>query len=361
MKHDRALSISDVSKSFGTQTVLSAIDLEIEKGEFVVLVGPSGCGKSTLLRMIAGLEDISGGEIEINGTNVNNLEPMHRDIAMVFQNYALYPHMTVRQNLSYSLKMRKQPKDFIEQRVTEVAESLELDELLDRYPRQLSGGQRQRVAMGRAIVREPSVFLYDEPLSNLDAALRVKMRVTVRELHLKLGNTSIYVTHDQVEAMTMADRIVIMRGGLIEQVGSPEDVYDRPVNTFVAGFIGSPAMNFINAKVKRTNGEALAELENGETLPIDNSVKIPEHNELILGIRPEHLVEDQSNGPFSFQVDMTEMLGRETLHYGKIGDVPICAAFGSRMKTESGKVMRLNVSAGSLHYFDAQSLKNLMV
>ncbi|HEY9459732.1 MAG TPA: sn-glycerol-3-phosphate ABC transporter ATP-binding protein UgpC, partial [Paralcaligenes sp.] len=240
-----SVEIKNVTKSFGAQQVLHGVDLDIHDGEFVALVGPSGCGKSTLLRMIAGLEDISGGEIVIGGVTVNHLAPKDRDIAMVFQNYALYPHMTVRENMAFSLKRRKTPMDEIHRRVSLAADILGMGPYLDRHPRQLSGGQRQRVAMGRAIVRNPNVFLFDEPLSNLDAKLRVNMRAEIKALHQRLRTTSVYVTHDQVEAMTMADRIVVLSGGRVEQVGTPLSLYDRPANRFVAGFIGSPAMNFI--------------------------------------------------------------------------------------------------------------------
>ena len=249
-----SVDIGKVDKFFGSTQVLHEVEIEIADGEFVVLVGPSGCGKSTLLRMIAGLEEISSGDIAIGGRVVNNVPPKDRDIAMVFQNYALYPHMTVYDNMAFSLKLAKAPKNVIQERVSRAAEILGLQEYLARYPRQLSGGQRQRVAMGRAIVRDPQVFLFDEPLSNLDAKLRVQMRTEIKELHQRLKTTSVYVTHDQIEAMTMADRIVVMHDGVVEQVGEPLDLYDQPANLFVAGFIGSPAMNFINATIKRNGG-----------------------------------------------------------------------------------------------------------
>src|ERR671917_2910802 len=244
-----SVEIREVTKSFGATPVIHGVSIDIEDGEFVILVGPSGCGKSTLLRMIAGLENITGGEIRIGSRVVNNVPPKERDIAMVFQNYALYPHMTVADNMAFSLKLRKAPKAEIEARVSRAAEILGLTKLLDRYPRQLSGGQRQRVAMGRAIVRDPQVFLFDEPLSNLDAKLRVAMRTEIKELHQRLKTTTVYVTHDQIEAMTMADKIVVMHDGLVEQIGTPLELYDKPNNVFVAGFIGSPAMNFIKGRV----------------------------------------------------------------------------------------------------------------
>src|SRR5690242_8753113 len=261
------VDVRQVDKFYGSTQVLHGVSVNIPDGEFVVLVGPSGCGKSTLLRMIAGLEEISRGEIAIGGRVVNNVPPKDRDIAMVFQNYALYPHMTVKENMAFSLKLARAPKNVIEERVGKAAQILGLTQLLDRYPRQLSGGQRQRVAMGRAIVRDPQVFLFDEPLSNLDAKLRVQMRTEIKELHQRLRTTSVYVTHDQIEAMTMADRIVVMQLGHVEQVGAPLELYDRPANLFVAGFIGSPAMNFLNGHLK-SNGSAYVETDNGAKLPL---------------------------------------------------------------------------------------------
>ena len=258
------VSIRNVRKSFGSTEVLHGVSVEIEDGEFVILVGPSGCGKSTLLRMIAGLENITAGEIAIGGRVVNNVAPKERDIAMVFQNYALYPHMTVRDNMAFSLLLAKVPKAMIDQQVQRAAQILGLTQYLNRYPRQLSGGQRQRVAMGRAIVRDPQVFLFDEPLSNLDAKLRVAMRAEIKELHQRLATTTVYVTHDQIEAMTMADKIVVMNGGNVEQIGAPLELYDRPANLFVAGFIGSPAMNFLKGKVEGGAFQA----EGGAALPL---------------------------------------------------------------------------------------------
>src|SRR5437016_8841070 len=264
------VQIRDVRKAFGSTQVLHGVDIGIADGEFVVLVGPSGCGKSTLLRMIAGLENITAGEIRIGERIVNNLPPKERDIAMVFQNYALDPHMTVAANMGFSLKLRGAPKTEIEARVNRAAEILGLQPLLERYPRQLSGGQRQRVAMGRAIVRDPQVFLFDEPLSNVAAKLRVAMRTEIKELHQRLKTTTVYVTHDQIEAMTMADTIVVMHDGIVEQIGTPLDLYDRPDNQFVAGFIGSPAMNFLKGKV-RVNGTAGFEGPNGVKLPLGSA------------------------------------------------------------------------------------------
>ncbi len=284
-----SVTIQSVKKSFGETAVLHGVDIDIADGSFTVLVGPSGCGKSTLLRMIAGLEEISSGEIRIGERRVNDVPPKERDIAMVFQNYALYPHMTVRQNLAFSLMLAKKDKATIDQKVGRAAEILALSALMDRYPRQLSGGQRQRVAMGRAIVRDPQVFLYDEPLSNLDAKLRVAMRSELKELHQRLKTTSVYVTHDQIEAMTMGDRIVVMRDGRIEQVGSPLDLYDHPTNVFVAGFIGSPAMNFVPATLRRQGGAASLVLDDGTTLAAPRGAGGSDGQPVVLGTRPEHL------------------------------------------------------------------------
>src|SRR5882757_9116581 len=282
-----SVAIRDVRKAFGAIEVIHGVDVLIDDGEFVVLVGPSGCGKSTLLRMIAGLENITGGEISIGGRVVNNLPPKERDVAMVFQNYALYPHMTVAANMAFSMKLRGAPKDEIDTRVNRAADILGLGPYLERYPRQLSGGQRQRVAMGRAIVRDPQVFLFDEPLSNLDAKLRVQMRTEIKELHQRLKTTTVYVTHDQIEAMTMADKIVVMHDGLVEQIGAPLELYDKPDNQFVAGFIGSPAMNFLKGKVK-SNGSAGFEGPNGVKLPLATAPANADGRPAVYGIRPEH-------------------------------------------------------------------------
>lgn len=282
-----SVGIREVRKAFGSTNVLHGVSVDIRDGEFVILVGPSGCGKSTLLRMIAGLENISGGEIRIGERVVNDVPPKERDIAMVFQNYALYPHLTVRENMAFSMRIRKAAASEIDLRVNKAAQILGLTHLLDRYPRQLSGGQRQRVAMGRAIVRDPQVFLFDEPLSNLDAKLRVAMRTEIKELHQRLKTTTIYVTHDQIEAMTMADRIVVMHDGVVEQIGPPLELYDRPDNLFVAGFIGSPAMNFVPGKV-RANGRLTFTTETGLTIPLADAPSGVEGRPLILGVRPEH-------------------------------------------------------------------------
>src|SRR5215208_4699801 len=282
------VEIRDVRKAFGATQVIHGFSIDIEDGEFVILVGPSGCGKTTPLRMIAGLENISGGENRISERVVNNVPPKERDIAMVFQNYALYPHMTVADNMAFSLKLRRAPKAEIESRVNRAAEILGLKQLLARYPRHLSGGQRQRVAMGRAIVRDPQVFLFDEPLSNLDAKLRVAMRTEIKELHQRLKTTTVYVTHDQIEAMTMADKIVVMHDGLVEQIGAPLELYDRPENLFVAGFIGSPAMNFLKGTI-HVNGSPSFSGPNGIRLPLATAPAASDGKPAIYGIRPEHL------------------------------------------------------------------------
>ncbi|WP_404401152.1 ABC transporter ATP-binding protein [Pelagibacterium halotolerans] len=313
------VTLKDVKKRFGSVEVIHGADLDVTDGEFVVFVGPSGCGKSTLLRMIAGLEDITEGEIAIGGTTVNDVEPADRGIAMVFQSYALYPHMTVEQNLSFGLRMTGNDKADTKRRVDRAAEILQIESLLDRRPRQLSGGQRQRVAIGRAIVREPQVFLFDEPLSNLDAELRVQMRVEIARLHAELGTTMIYVTHDQIEAMTLADKIVVLRDGRIEQIGAPLDLYDDPANQFVAGFVGSPRMNFMAAKVIETGADtATLELVNqGKaqlTVPVTGPLK--PGDDITLGVRPEHFGDENAEGSkLSLKIDVAEHLGATSYIY----------------------------------------------
>jgi multiple sugar transport system ATP-binding protein len=309
-----AVALSAVRKSFGTTEVVHGVDVSIQDGEFCVLVGPSGCGKSTLLRMIAGLEEISGGEVRIGSRVVNKMAPKERDIAMVFQNYALYPHMTVYDNMAFSLKLAGLPADEVRGRAHEAAQILGLMDYLHRYPRQLSGGQRQRVAMGRAIVRKPQVFLFDEPLSNLDAKLRVQMRTEIKALHQRLKTTSIYVTHDQIEAMTMADRIVVMNAGKVEQIGSPLELYDNPANLFVAGFIGSPAMNFLP---QRRDGR-----------------------EVLLGVRPEHLEIVAADG-MTAEVVVVEPTGADTQIYCKVGGVDVTAVVRERHEFHPGEAVRL--------------------
>ncbi|HLX79349.1 MAG TPA: sn-glycerol-3-phosphate ABC transporter ATP-binding protein UgpC [Burkholderiales bacterium] len=328
-----AVTLNGVHKSFGTTAVVHGIELGIEDGEFCVLVGPSGCGKSTLLRMIAGLEEISGGEIAIGGRVVNNVAPKERDIAMVFQNYALYPHMSVYDNMAFSLKLAGVAADQLEQRVQDAADILGLKEYLKRYPRQLSGGQRQRVAMGRAIVRKPQVFLFDEPLSNLDAKLRVAMRTEIKALHQRLKTTSVYVTHDQIEAMTMADKIVVMNAGRVEQIGSPLELYDNPVNLFVAGFIGSPAMNFIPGRV---NGGSI-DLAGGISFSLKTEVK--NGDGIILGVRPEHLSVSAQGLPA--EVVVVEPTGADTQIFCKLAGVDVTAVVRERHEFHPGETIRL--------------------
>ena len=348
-----SVDIRGVKKQFGSVQIIHGVDIEIEDGEFVVLVGPSGCGKSTLLRMIAGLEQISGGEISIGGITVNNLPPKERDIAMVFQNYALYPHMTVYDNMAFSMKLRNAGKAEIDQRVEQAGDILGLKPYFDRYPRQLSGGQRQRVAMGRAIVRDPQVFLFDEPLSNLDAKLRVQMRTEIKALHQRLKTTSIYVTHDQVEAMTMADRIVVMHDGIVEQIGSPLDLYDPPANLFVAGFIGSPAMNFLPGTLRRANGAAWVESDGGVRLPLPALGGGLDGQKVTYGIRPEHLTLDGGGVPATVQV--VEPTGADTFVYAQVGGVPICTTFDERHDFSPGQPIALAPRLDAVHLFDAAS------
>jgi len=316
------LTLKNVIKRFEEVQTIHGVDLNIQHGEFVVFVGPSGCGKSTLLRLIAGLESISDGEISIDNEVINNVSPAERGIAMVFQSYALYPHMTVRDNMSFGLRLAKTDKAVINQRIDEVARILQLDKLLDRLPKQLSGGQRQRVAIGRAIARNPKVFLFDEPLSNLDAELRVQMRVEISKLHEQLGNTMIYVTHDQVEAMTMADKIVVLRDGRIEQVGPPLELYHNPVNQFVGGFIGSPKMNFLNARVIATDRQhATLELDGGEQFRLELDRPATAGDVVMVGIRPEHLqLDGQGDIAIPLDVDVVEALGGATYAYAQYAD-----------------------------------------
>ena len=345
------LELRNVKKSFGSTEIIKGVSIDIADGEFVVIVGPSGCGKSTLLRMVAGLEAITSGEILIGDRIVNNLEPKDRDIAMVFQNYALYPHMSVRQNMAYGLKIRGLAKSDIETRVQRAAKILELGGLLTRRPRELSGGQRQRVAMGRAIVREPSVFLFDEPLSNLDAKLRVQMRFEIQKLHHNLGTTSVYVTHDQVEAMTLAERMVVMSAGITEQIGTPSEVYERPATQFVAGFIGSPAMNFLRG---RADASGLVLADDGRlAVPVPAALV---GRELVLGIRPEHLeVCTPDEALFTLQTEMREMLGADTLVHGLFGKELLVARLSAAEHPSPGQALPLRPLPGSLHWFDATS------
>src|SRR6476659_5390609 len=329
-----SVAIRDVRKAFGATSVIHGVDISIGDGEFVVLVGPSGCGKSTLLRMIAGLENITAGEIRIGDRVVNNVPPKERDVAMVFQNYALYPHMTVAANMAFSMKLRGAPQSEIEERVNRAATILGLSQLLGRYPRQLSGGQRQRVAMGRAIVRDPQVFLFDEPLSNLDAKLRVQMRTEIKELHQRLKTTTIYVTHDQIEAMTMADKIVVMHDGRVEQIGAPLDLYDRPDNLFVAGFIGSPAMNFLRGSL-RANGTAVFEAGGGIAFPIGTAPPGSDGRPVVYGLRPENIHLDP-NG-LAAEVVVVEPTGSETQVVARVGGQDLIAVFRERHTFEPGE------------------------
>ncbi len=346
------VTIRDLRKSYGQVEVIHGVDLDIADGEFAVLVGPSGCGKSTLLRMIAGLEGISGGRIAIGEKVVNNLPPSQRDIAMVFQNYALYPHKTVASNMAFALRMRRMDKAEIAERVQRAAGILGLTPYLDRYPRALSGGQRQRVAMGRAIVRDPQVFLFDEPLSNLDAKLRVQMRTEIRELHQRLKTTTVYVTHDQIEAMTMADKIVVMQAGHIEQIGTPLELYDRPVNTFVAGFIGSPSMNMVDAVARADNGGWIAEVE-GTRLPVNGAEGLTDGQEVVLGIRPEHLSIAEAGLPAS--VSVVEPTGAETHVVFTRGTGEMTAVFRERKTFRPGDAVTLAAPPGAALLFDRAS------
>ena len=354
------LKIDNVVKRYGEAAVIHGVSLEAAAGEFVVFVGPSGCGKSTLLRMVAGLEDVSAGRVHIDGADVTDVPPADRNVAMVFQSYALYPHMSVRDNMAFGLKMIKTPKAEIERRVAEAAAILKLDPLLDRKPRALSGGQRQRVAIGRAIVRKPKLFLFDEPLSNLDAELRAEMRVEIATLHQRLGATMVYVTHDQVEAMTLADRIVVLRAGRIEQVGTPAELYDSPVNTFVAGFIGSPRMNFLSARVAAVEDRrvrlAHPALE-GVALALRNGAIVQPGAEVTLGLRPEHLTLDAAGAPVSLSVtsEYAENLGGSSQLYARTADgTRVIVQAAGRHATTRGDALRLGARAEHAYLFDAQ-------
>ncbi len=346
------IKLEDLVKTYGDVEVLHNLNGNIQDGEFVVVVGPSGCGKSTLLRMIAGLEKITSGKISIGDKTVNDLEPADRDIAMVFQNYALYPHMSVRQNMGYGLKIRKIEKQEIERRVLEAAEILGISEYLDRKPRQLSGGQRQRVAMGRAIVRDPQVFLFDEPLSNLDAKLRVQMRLEIRKLQKRLNVTSIYVTHDQVEAMTLGDRLMVLNDGVVEQFGTPIELYDHPETIFVAGFIGSPSMNFIPADCS----EKSISLCNGKKI---NKI-LKYKGKVSIGIRPEHLEEDKK-GNIRIVIQMVEQLGSNSLLHGTLEDtdIEIVASLSGHVTAEAGSTVSFSAKETNIHVFNPETEKRL--
>ena len=353
-----SVAIRDVRKAFGATAVIHGVDISIRDGEFVVLVGPSGCGKSTLLRMIAGLENITAGEIRIGDRVVNNVPPKERDVAMVFQNYALYPHMTVAANMAFSMKLRGAPQKEIDERVNRAAAILGLSQLLQRYPRQLSGGQRQRVAMGRAIVRDPRVFLFDEPLSNLDAKLRVQMRTEIKELHQRLKTTTIYVTHDQIEAMTMADKIVVMHDRRVEQIGAPLELYDRPDNLFVAGFIGSPAMNMIKGRI-RINGSASFENSAGVTFALGGTPTGSDGRPIVYGVRPEHflLCDDGTEA----EVQVIEPTGSELQVVAKLGGEDVIAVFRERHQFKPGDKIRLKPDPRLIHLFDETTGKRLNI
>jgi multiple sugar transport system ATP-binding protein len=347
-----SVGLRGIRKAFGGLEVIHGVSFDIQDGDFVTLVGPSGCGKSTLLRMIAGLEEVTAGEILIDGKVVNDLPPKQRDIAMVFQNYALYPHMTVSENMAFSLKMRRAPRETIAGSVQRASGILGLNALLARLPRQLSGGQRQRVAMGRAIVRDPKVFLFDEPLSNLDAKLRVQMRGEIRELHQRLGTTTIYVTHDQIEAMTMADRIVVMRDGVVEQIGEPLELYDRPVNLFVAGFIGSPAMNMLSGHIgANSGGPSFIVDKGGAHLPLPSNLRGAGERPIVYGVRPEHLT--VGAGGFPVTVAVVEPTGSETHLLARLGDESLVVTLRDRIAVSPGDTIHLMPDLAKLHLFDS--------
>ncbi len=351
------VSLQGVKKNYGSIRVIHGVDIEIKDGEFIVIVGPSGCGKSTLLRMIAGLEAITEGSIGIGDRVVNDIEPRDRDIAMVFQNYALYPHMSVFENISYGLRIRGMSKADIQKRVDRAADILQLQPYLQRRPRELSGGQRQRVAMGRAIVREPSVFLFDEPLSNLDAKLRVQVRLEIKRLHQQLGVTSIYVTHDQVEAMTLADRLIVMNQGRAEQIGSPAEVYSNPATTYVGGFIGSPPMNFVPCKVEA--GQAV--LDDGTSLALPERLRGTPAGAYILGIRPEnmHVAQPGQGAQFTLAVDVAEELGADTLLHGKIAGTDVVVRLPSTAGFHDNSRPSLVADMAQVHLYDRESGRNI--
>jgi multiple sugar transport system ATP-binding protein len=351
-----SVSFQNVEKSFGGTKVIHGITFEIQNGEFMVLVGPSGCGKSTLLRMLAGLEEISAGTIAIDGKVVNHVDSKDRDIAMVFQSYALYPHMSVRENMGFSLRLRKAQAKVIEERVAKAAKILNLDSYLERFPRELSGGQRQRVAMGRAIVRDPKVFLFDEPLSNLDAKLRVAMRAEIKALHLRLKTTTVYVTHDQIEAMTMADRIVVMHDGTVEQIGAPLELYDRPANLFVAQFIGSPAMNVMNGTLRRANGNAYVDAE-GVQWPVPSQSGGMDGQPVSYGIRPGHL--EFGGSGITGQVVVVEPMGSETEVVVSVGNAQLTVMMHGRPSVAPGERVPLSVAPSCAHLFDQTSGKRI--
>jgi multiple sugar transport system ATP-binding protein len=356
------VTLRSLEKNFDGTPAVRGIDLDIQDKQFVVLVGPSGCGKSTTLRMIAGLEDISGGEILIDGEVVNDVPPKDRNIAMVFQNYALYPHMTVHENMSFGLRLKRVAKDEIQRRVENAARILDISELLERKPKQLSGGQRQRVAMGRAIVRDPRVFLFDEPLSNLDAKLRVQMRTEIKRVHQKVRTTTVYVTHDQVEAMTLADRVVVMNAGRIEQVGAPQELYHSPATRFVAGFIGSPAMNLLPCALEEASGGLRVRLSGELAFPVP-AAREPRYQphagrgQLLFGLRPEHVTEfraqtSSNQHPFEYQVDVTEPMGMETLVFLRVNGSDVCARTNPAAGAQPGAKLKMLADLDHMHLID---------
>ena len=355
-----AVEIRNVAKSFGPTDIIRDVNIDVPDGAFVVLVGPSGCGKSTLLRMIAGLEDIDKGEIAIGGRVINDVEPKHRDIAMVFQNYALYPHMTIAENMGFSLRLARRPKDEIDRRVTEAARILGLEDYLHRYPKQLSGGQRQRVAMGRAIVRQPQVFLFDEPLSNLDAKLRVQMRGELKDMHARFKTTTIYVTHAQIEAMTMADLIVVMRSGEVEQIGTPLELYDNPANMFVGSFIGSPAMNFVTGTVRAEAGTVTLEAAGGVRFPLGTEYAGLTGRAATLGIRPEHLAVAARGEGLNGTIISIEPTGSETFIVVDTGQDRLSVLLRQRLMARPGDAISLAVNPGAGHLFDSESTKRVV-
>ncbi len=358
------VALRNIVKMFDKTPAVQGIDLDIADREFVVLVGPSGCGKTTTLRMVAGLEEATSGEIYIGDQLVNDVPPKDRDIAMVFQNYALYPHMTVFENMSFGLRLRKFPKAEIKERVENAARILDITDLLARQPKQLSGGQRQRVAMGRAIVRNPKVFLFDEPLSNLDAKLRVQMRTEIKKVHQKVTTTTVYVTHDQIEAMTLADRVVVMNAGRIEQIGTPHEVYHRPQTHFVAGFIGSPAMNFMSCRLVEKNGGLTVNLSDKLSLPVpaERVARYGPHvgQELIFGLRPEDIIEKRGELPpgraaFDVQLDVVEPMGMETMVYFIVEGVEVCGRVNPNAAGKAGETMPLVADLNHMHLIDPRT------
>ena len=348
------VSFQKIEKNFGKVKVIHGISFDIADGEFVVLVGPSGCGKSTLLRMLAGLEEISGGEISVDGRVVNDLDSKDRDIAMVFQSYALYPHMTVQENMAFSLNLRKADEALTSTRVANAARILNLDALLERYPRELSGGQRQRVAMGRAIVRDPKVFLFDEPLSNLDAKLRVSMRAEIKALHQRLKTTTVYVTHDQIEAMTLADRIVVMHDGIVEQIGTPLDLFDKPGNLFVAQFIGSPSMNVMNGILRKSGGSSMVDVD-GQLWPVADASGGTDGQAVSYGVRPGDISISENAQGIPASVVVVEPTGAETELLLQIGEHQVVLVTHGRTNAKPDEIVHLAIDAAKTHLFDAKS------